>query len=94
MIRGFAETKPSKYSPLRLHPEAWTVEPAMQTHKNLIIANLEDKIGFTESINWALRVMRITMHTGLKVSPFELHHGRKSATERTYKVIGKSYLSD
>ena len=41
-----------------------------------------------------LRVMRFTIHTGLKLIPFELHHGRKPRTELTN--IGKdrkSYLS-
>ena len=54
------------------------VEGAIETLKNLNIAILEDNVGFTESINRALRVMRYTIHTGLKVSPFELHHGKKN----------------
>ena len=36
-----------------------------------------------ESVNRALRVMRFTVHTGLKKTPFELHHGRKPRTELT-----------
>ena len=52
-------------------------------------------MGFTESVNWALRVMRFTIHTGLKVSPSELHHGRKPRSEYTNIVKdNKSYLSD
>ena len=27
--------------------------------------------------------MRITIHTGLKITPFELHHGRKPRSELT-----------
>ena len=27
--------------------------------------------------------MRITIHTGQKITPFELHHGRKPRTELT-----------
>ena len=38
--------------------------------------------------------MRFTRHTGLKVSPFELHHGRKPRTELTNIVKDKSYLCD
>ena len=39
--------------------------------------------------------MRFTIHTGLKVSPFELYHGRKSTTELTNIIKdNKSYLSD
>ena len=39
--------------------------------------------------------MRFTIHTGLKLTPFELHHGRKPRTELTNLVkVGKSFLSD
>ena len=84
-----------KYRPLRLHTGTEAVERVIQTSKNLLVANLEDKTGLTESINRALRVMRFTMHTGLKVSPFELRHGRKPRAELTNIIKGnKSYLSD
>ena len=53
-----------EYSPSLLFTGTGTVERAIQTLKNLLIANLENKIGFTESINLALRVMRFTIHTG------------------------------
>ena len=64
-----------------MHTGNGAVERAIQTLKNLIIANLEDGMGITESVNKALRVMRFTIHTGLKITPFELHHGRKPRTE-------------
>ena len=51
--------------------------------KNLILANMEDGNNLTESVNRAVGVMRITKHTGLKKTPFELHHGRKPRTELT-----------
>ena len=39
--------------------------------------------------------MRFTIHTGLKVSPLELHHGRKPKTELTNIIKDKkSYLLD
>ena len=39
--------------------------------------------------------MWFTIHTGLKLTPFELHHGRKPRTELTNLVKdGKSFLSD
>ena len=39
--------------------------------------------------------MRFTVHTGLKKTPFELHHGRKPRTEITKTVKdGKTFLSD
>ena len=51
------------------------VKCAIQTPKNSIIVNLEDKTGFTENVNQILTVMRFTTNTGLKVAPFELHYG-------------------
>ena len=46
-------------------------------------------------MNRALRVMRFTIHNGLKVSLFELNHGRKPVTELTNIIKRiKSYLSD
>ena len=58
-----------------MHAGNGVVERSIQTLKNLIIANLEDGKNLTESKNQALRVMRFTIHTGLKFTPFELHHG-------------------
>ena len=56
---------------------------------------MEDGISLTESVNRALRVMRFTIHAGLKLTPFELHHQRKPRTELTNIVKdGKSYLSN
>ena len=56
---------------------------------------MEDGISLTESVNRALNVMRFTFHTGLKLTPFELQHGRKPRTELTNIVQdGKSYLSN
>ena len=60
-----------------------------------MLTNLEEGIELNESINRALRVMRFTIHTGLKRTPFELHHGRKPRTELTNIIKdGKTYLSD
>ena len=56
---------------------------------------MEDGNNLTESVNRAPRVMRFTVHTGKKKTPFELHHGRKPRTELTNIVKdGKTYLSD
>ena len=71
------------------------MERAIQTLKNLAKANMENGKNLTESVNQALRVMRFTVHTGLKKTPFELHHGRKPRTELTNIIKdGKTYLSD
>ena len=78
-----------------MHTGNGAVERAIQTLKNLLIANLEDGIGITESVNRALRVMRFTILAGLKITPFELHHGSKPRTELTNIVKdGKTYLSN
>ena len=84
-----------QYCPPRMHTGNGTVERAIQTMKNLILANMEDGNNLTESVNRALRVMPFTIHTGLKKTPFELHHGRKPRTELTNIMKdGKSFLSD
>ena len=83
-----------EYCTPRMHTGNGVVERAIQTIKNVIIANMEDRLCLTESVNLALRVMRFTIHTGLKITPFELHHGRKPRTELTSIVKdGKAYLS-
>ena len=83
------------YCTPRMHTGNGAVERAVQTLKNLIIANLEDGIGVTGSVIRALWVVRFTIHTGLKIPPFELHHGRKPRTELTNIVEdGKTYLSN
>ena len=60
----------------QMHIGNGVVERAIQTIKNLIVANMEDGLCLTESVNRALRVMRFTIHTGLKIKRFELHHGK------------------
>ena len=67
-----------------IHTGNGTEKRAIQTLKNLIITNMEDGVSLTESVNRALRVMRFTIHTRLKLTPFELHHGRKPRTELTH----------
>ena len=54
---------------------------------------MEDDLCLNGCVNRALNVMRFTINTGLKMTPFELHHGRKPKTELT-KVMktGKSLL--
>ena len=60
-----------------------------------MLTNLEEGTDLTERVYRAYRVMRFTIHTGLKRTPFELHHGRKPRTELTNIVKdGKTYLSN
>ena len=84
-----------QYCPPRMHTGNGTVERAIQTMKNLVLANMEDGNSLIESVNRALKVMRVTIHTGLKKPPFELHHGRKPRTELINIIKdGKSFLSN
>ena len=84
-----------EYCTPRIHTGNGMVERAIQTLKNLVLTIIEDGQNLTESVNRALRVMRFTVHTGLKKTPFELHHGRKPRTELTNIVKdGKTFLSD
>ena len=46
---------------------------------------MEDGISLTESKNRELRVMRFAIQTGLKITQFDLHHGRK----QNYKILLK-----
>ena len=62
-----------EYCTPRLHTGTGAVERAIQTIKNLILANLEDNLCLTECVNRALKVMRFTIHTGLNLTPFELY---------------------
>ena len=94
MFRNIQKNE-KEYSPPRLHTGMGAVERAIQTLKNLIFANLDVKIRLTESINQELRVMRFTIHTGLRVSPFEQHHRREPIPELINIIKGnQSYLSD
>ena len=55
--------------------------------------NSELGINLTEIVNRALRVMRVTIHTGLTKPPFEFHHGIKPKLTNIVKD-GKAYLSN
>ena len=95
--REFCNTKniEIEYSTPTMHTGTEAVERAIQTLKNLIIANLEDNMCLTECVNRALNVMWFTIHTGLMTTPFELHHGRKPRTDLTNIIKdGKSFLSN
>ena len=78
-----------------MHTGNGTVERAIQTMKNLVLANMEDGNNLIESVNRALKVMRFKLHTELKKIPFKLHHGRKPKTELPNIIKdGKSFLSN
>ena len=78
-----------------MHTGNGVKERSRKTFKYLIITNLEDGLKLTKSVNRAPRVMRFTIHTGLKTTLFELHHGRKPRTKVTNIIRDrKPYLSN
>ena len=84
-----------EYSTPRIHTGTEAVERAIQTLKTLIITNLEENIGLTECVNRTLNVMSFTIHTGMKITPLELHHGCKPRTELTNIIKdGRSFFSN
>ena len=84
-----------EYRTPRIHTGTEAVERAIQTMKNLTVTNLEDSLCLTEYVNRALKLRQFTIHTELKLTAFELHHGRKPRIELTKLVkAGKSFLSD
>ena len=85
----------TKYSPLRLHTGTWAVEFSIKTLNSLIISKSRRQCHRPKSMDRALKVMRVVIHTGPQVSPFEPHHGRKPKTELTDGIEdNKSYLCD
>ena len=65
-------------SPPRLRTGTGWVKRAIGISKNLNLANLEDTINYLERITRALKMMRFTIHSGLKVTLFKLHDVRKT----------------
>ena len=62
--------------------------PNLRTIKSLTRANLEDGLTFEESVTRAIKTIRQTMHSTLKMTPFQLHYGRKPRTPIT-NLIGQ-----
>ena len=83
------------YSTPRIHAGIEGVEWAIRNSKNLVKANMVDGQNLTGCVNRAIRVTRFTALTGLKGTPFQLHHGRKPRTELANIIeVGKTYSSD
>ena len=63
-----------------LHTGTGLVERTIRTIKDLIRTNTQDGLCFNESLNEAIKTMRMTPNTKLKITPFELHMGRTPRT--------------
>ena len=70
-----------KYGTLNLHTGTGLVERTIQSLKNLTKTNLEETQNLRESLNKALYVLRFTIHSETKKTPFELHFGREPGTK-------------
>ena len=71
-----------------LHTGTGLVERTIRTIKSLTRANLEDGLTFEESVTRAIKTIRQFMHSTLKMTPFQLHYGRKPRTPKT-NLIGQ-----
>ena len=69
------------YGTANLHTGTGLVERTIQSLKNLALANLEDDQNLRESVNRALYVLRFTVHSETKKTPFDLHFGRTPRTK-------------
>ena len=66
-----------------IHTATGLVKRGIKTLKDLMRANLEDKCNVNEALHRSLMVMRTTVHSKIKETPFERHYGRKPRTEVT-----------
>ena len=66
-----------------LHTGTGLVERTIRTIKDLIRANLQDGLSFQHSLMVAIKTIRMTPNSRLKLTPFELHKGRKPRTPIT-----------
>ena len=69
------------YGTPNLHTGTGLVERTIQSLKNLTKTNLEETQNLRESLNKALYVLRFTIHSETKKTPFELHFGREPGTK-------------
>ena len=66
-----------------IHTATGLVERGIKTLKDLMRTNLEDKCNLNDALYQSLMVMRMTIHSKTKETPFERHYGRKPRTELT-----------
>ena len=64
-----------------LHTGTRLFEQPIQSLKNLVLANLEDERNLRGSVNRTLFVLRFTMDSETKKTPFESHFGRAPRTK-------------
>ena len=57
------------------------MERGVRTLKEYLRTNLEEGYNINEALSRSLNVMRTTVHSSIKETPFERHYGRKPRTE-------------
>ena len=70
-----------KYGTPNIHTGTGLVERTIQSLKKLTKTNLEETQNLRQSSNKALYVLRFTIHSEPKKTPFELHFGREPGTK-------------
>ena len=70
-----------RYGTPNLHTGTGLFERTIQSLKNLTRTKLEETQNLRESLNKALYVLRFTIHSETKKTPFELHFGRDPRTK-------------
>ena len=68
------------YSTPNLHTRTGSVERTIGSLKHLMKAFLSEGFGIKEALNTALGNLRLTPHSKIKLTPFELHFGRRPNT--------------
>ena len=63
------------------HTPTGLVERGIRTLKENLRKNLEEGYSINEALSRSLNVMRTTVHSSIKETPFERHYGRKPRTE-------------
>ena len=64
------------YGTANLHIGSGLIERTIQSLTNLKLANSDYDQNLRESVNRALHVLRFTVHSETKKTPFELHFGQ------------------
>ena len=83
------------YGTPNIHTRTGLVERTIGSLKQLIKAFLSEGIGLKEALMRALENLRLTPHSKIKLTPFELHFGRRPNNEvRNLVAKGISNYSD
>ena len=64
-----------------IHTPTGLVERGIKTLKDYLRTNLEEGYVINEALSRSLNVMRMTVHSSIKETPFERHYGRKPRKE-------------